>query len=75
MPHTIGKKYALKRYDIFELLGKYHIKYYPTQFKNFKKELHLPSPFAKTGDLFWPDFPKFHFFVDQGGAKWKDWSE
>ena len=27
-----------------------------TQFKIFKKELHLPSPFAKTGDLFWPDF-------------------
>ena len=36
------------------------------QFKIFKKELHLPSPFAKTGDLFWPDFPKFYFFVDQG---------
>ena len=26
------------------------------QFKIFKKELHLPSPFAKTGNLFWPDF-------------------
>ena len=29
------------------------------QFKIFNKELvHLPSPFAKTGDLFWPDFPQ-----------------
>ena len=27
-----------------------------TQFKTFKKELHLPSPFLKIGDLFWPDF-------------------
>ena len=25
--------------------------------------LHLPSPFAKTGNLFWPDFPRFRFFV------------
>ena len=39
-----------------------------TQFKTLKKELHLPSPFAKTVYLFWPDFPKLHFFVDQGGA-------
>ena len=34
-----------------------------TQFKIFKKELHLLSPFTKTGNLFWPDFPKFCFFV------------
>ena len=46
-----------------------------TQFKIFIKELHLPSPFAKAGDLFWLDFPKFHFFVDQGGPNRKDWSE
>ena len=39
---------------------------YCSQFKIFKKKLHLPSPFTKTGELFWPDFPKFHFFVDQG---------
>ena len=45
------------------------------QFKFFKKELHLPSLFAKTGDLFWPDFPKFHILVDQEGANRKDWSE
>ena len=45
------------------------------QFIIFKKELHLPSPFAKTGDLFWPDFPRFRFFVYQGGANWKDWSK
>ena len=32
----------------------------------FKKELHLPSPFAKTGELFWPDFPRFRFFIYQG---------
>ena len=34
------------------------ITFYYAQFKIFKKELHLPSPFAKTGDLFWPDFPQ-----------------
>ena len=36
------------------------------QFKIFKKELHLPSPFAKTGDFFWPDFHRFRFFVNRG---------
>ena len=41
-----------------------------TQFKIFKKELHLPSPFTKTGDLFWSDFPKF-----QGSANQRDWSK
>ena len=46
-----------------------------SQFKIFKKELHLPSPFAKTGSLFWPDFPRFRFFVYQGGANRKDWSK
>ena len=46
-----------------------------TQFKIYKKELHLPSPFTKTGNLFWPNFPRFHFFVYQGGANWKDWSK
>ena len=45
------------------------------QFKIFKKELHLPSPFAKTGDLFWPDFPKFRYFGYQGGVNPKDWSK
>ena len=45
------------------------------QFKIFKKELHLPSRFAKTGNLFWPDFPKFPSFVYHGGANWKDWSK
>ena len=47
-----------------------------TQFKIFKEELHLPSPFvAKTGNLFWSDFPRFRFFVYQGGANRKDWSK
>ena len=36
--------------------------------QKLKKKLHLPSPFAKTDDLFWPDFRKLHFFVDQAGA-------
>ena len=34
--------------------------------------IHIPSPFAKTGDLFWPDFPRFNFFIYQGGANRKD---
>ena len=46
-----------------------HVFIRTSQFKIFKKELHLTSPFAKTGDLFWTDFPKFHFFVDQGGCE------
>ena len=46
-----------------------------SQYKIFKKELHLPSPFAKTGDLFWPDILKFHWFFYQGGANRKDWSK
>ena len=37
-----------------------------TQFKIFRKEFHLPSPFAKTGYLFWPDFLEVRFFVYQG---------
>ena len=47
----------------------------PCTVQNFKKELHLPSPFAKAGDLFWPDFPRFRFFVYQGVANRKDWSK
>ena len=65
--------FDLTRFEIVTPKGQ--LKYDISQFKIFKKELHLPSPFAKTGDLFWPDFPKFHFFVDQGGANRKDWSE
>ena len=37
-----------------------------TQFKIFKKELHLPSPIAKTGDVFCQISQKLHFFVYQG---------
>ena len=51
------------------------MRFCPAQFKIFKKELYIPSPFAKTGDLFWPDFPKFCFFVNQGGANRKEWSK
>jgi len=43
-----------------------------TLFKIFKKELYLPSPFAKSGDIFWPDFPKFNFFDNQGVVNWED---
>ena len=42
------------------------------QLKIFKKELHRPSEFAKTGELFWPDFPRSQFFVYNWGAKRKD---
>ena len=31
-----------------------------------KRNYTFPLPFAKTGELFWPDFPKFHFFDNQG---------
>ena len=37
-------------------MGLYRIPKVRAQFKIFKKELHLPSRFAKTGNLFWPDF-------------------
>ena len=30
------------------------------------------SPYAKKHNLFWPDFPKSHFFVNQGDAIWWD---
>ena len=46
-----------------------------TRFKIFKKELHLSSPFAKTGDFFGHISPDFAFFVHQGGANQKDWSK
>ena len=43
------------------------------QFKIFKKELHLPSPFAqKVVTYFGQITPKFLFFVNQGGANRKD---
>ena len=33
----------------------------------FSKRNHIfPLHSQKLGDLFWPDFPKFHFFIDQG---------
>ena len=41
-------------------------------FKIFKKELYLPSPFVKSGDIFWPDFPEFHIFDNQGCVNRKD---
>ena len=47
------------------------MKGYPHSLK-YKKKLHLPSPFAKTNDLFWPDFPKLHFFVEHWDAIWGD---
>ena len=46
-----------------------------SQFKIFNKELDLLIPFAKTGDLFWPGFSRFRFFVYQGGSNRKDWSK
>ena len=46
-----------------------------TRFKIFKKELHLPSPFTKTGNLFWPDFTEVRFFVYQEGPNQKNWSK
>ena len=45
------------------------------QFKIFRKELYLPSPFAKSGDLFWPDYPQIPLFCSSGGCDWKDWSK
>ena len=38
---------------------------YYSQFKIFKTELHLPSPFEKTGNLFQPNFP----FCLSGGCE------
>ena len=36
--------------------------------QNLKKELHLPSPFAKTGDLFLPDLAnQKDWFLENGG--------
>ena len=55
------------QYKYFNMCNK--IKFSQSQFKIFKKELHLPSPFTKIGDLFWPDFPRFRFFCLSGGCK------
>ena len=54
-----------------EFLLKKHFLQHSTrsQFKIFKKELHLPSPSAKTGDLFWPDFPQIPLLCWSGRCK------
>ena len=41
-------------------------------FPNLNFPLKLSSPYKKTHDLFWPNYPKSHFFVDQGGAILRD---
>ena len=48
--------------------GHHFKKCYMTQWVKIPKiEIGL-SPFPKNLDLFWPAFPKLHFFVDQRGA-------
>ena len=64
---------------VFHLQMSYKIQYFFSVYtvQNFQKGIiHLPSTlFAKTGVLFWPDFPRFRFFVYQGDANRKDWSK
>ena len=40
-----------------------------------KRNYIFPLHSQKLVTLFWPDFPKFYFFVDLGCANRKDWSE
>ena len=41
-----------------EKIVQFLMKVVDSLFKIFKKEIYLPSPFAKSDDIFWPDFPQ-----------------